>query len=1163
MESLNKILALPTVSLSLCCYSLGAFSAPGELSDTPLFLGTEVQPNILWLVDDSGSMNWEVLKSEGARAAYSSSSFPDSGTIDITPTETDRDEMLESCVGYNVMYFDPNEEYLPWSGVDINGDAYQNQPLNAARINPYNPASGTTDLTASDGAHYPGYHVWVDADGDDEFDLGECPDPDIAGYDYDATFLATSASSSTGEMSADDKINFANWYSYYRKREYVAKKSLSSIISDSQARMGLATLHNNNSVGTKIEDIDNLSAPVNATANTNKNNLLTHLFEIDSSGGTPLRENLEQAGDYFESGTNPSTGLFGFTPTPDSPILSQALGGECQKNFTILMSDGYSNGGDPSVGNSDADTANEFDGGSYADIYSNTLADVAMHYYKTDLSTLDNKVTVDPGVDENTAQHMVTYTVAFGVNGTLDAGPDDDASSFLWPERVEDTATTIDDMRHAAWNGRGLFLNASKPDALIESLGDAIKDIANKEGAASSVAFNSTSLEADAYIFQARFDSDRWSGDLDALSFVFDEDGNISTDVDTGKSRIIQRWSAGEVLNNRVLSENSRQIITFNGIESVPFTFPVDYKNSTDTELNTDQVQDLLTNAPFAYATADADQISSNDNYGNSLVAYLRGDNTISYKEGDTVVTTFRDRGGNRLGDIVHSSPEYVAVPDTPYPNLIEATPYSEFIEEQEGRTPLVYVGSNDGMLHAFNAETGSEHFAYIPGLLYSSESQAGLHYLARNDYSHIPYVDESPLSADVFIGSQWRTYLVGALRAGGKGVYVLDVTSPTNLTEASAAGIVKQEFTHTDLGYTFSRPLVGKMNNGRWAAIFGNGYNSTGDGHGKLFILYLDAVGEYELLDTDVGSIVNSDCNDAASDCSGISSPTVLDLDGNGTVDRIYAGDIQGNVWAFNVEAKFDNDGNNVTDTNDWGVAHKESGNDIVPLFSACTESPCTGINRQPITSLSVVKTHPDRRSNNTEPNLMVYFGTGQYLAENDNLTVGTQTMYGVWDSSEGELDRSNLQEQTITDAAAVSGGRDITANDVDYITGSEYGWFINLPDSGERIVVESVVVGDIVFFNTMVPEGIVCSPGGYGYLMFVDRMSGGQPEFTVLDINNDGEYDDAVVGGMLLDAIPGGGRLIDDKLVISDSSGAITDFGVQTSEARKSSRSSWSIFK
>lgn len=1168
------------IFMSLAIYSVAPMNvsaAPGNLSDKPLFLGTEVQPNILWLVDDSGSMDWEVLKTSGALKAYSSNSFPNSGDIDITPTETDRDEMLESCAGYNVMYYDPSKTYTPWAGVDINGDAYTDQPITAARRNPYNPGSGTVNLTASDGAHFPGYFVWNDANGNDEFDSGECPDPGITGYNYAAQFTDTSSTSGPTEMSALDKANFANWYSYYRKREYVAKRALSTIIDNSQARMGLATLHNNNSVGTIVDDVDDVSVPVDATAQTNKNALLRNLFRIDSSGGTPLRTKLEQAGKYFEVGTNPGSSFFGFTPSPTSPILSAANGGECQQNFTVLMSDGYWNGSAPSVGNADANTANEFDGGSYADTLSNTLADVAMHYYKNDLATgLDNNVPVMAGVDENNAQHMVTYTVAFGVNGNLIANPTDKDDPFPetnltspvvigWPiapdgdnsdnavtidgvsydkddfELSDDRIATVDDMRHAAWNGRGLFLNARNPDTLISSLESAINDIADREGSASAVAFNSTSLETDTLVFQARFDSGSWNGTL--LAFDFDTNGVGS-----------QQWSAGDQLDARDLSADARNIISYNGTQGVSFRFPVDYTAPLVTELAFDQQVDLLTNAPFPIATVDATEQTANQAYGEKIVDYLRGD--FSGEEANGGI--FRNRYDKRLGDIVHSSPEFVGAPNRAYPDLIEgaANKYSDFIEAKKNRTPIVYVGANDGMLHAFRASDGHEVMAYIPSILYSGKNQSGLHFLADTSYSHIPYVDESPLAADVFVDSDWKTYLVGALRAGGKGVYVLDVTNPSALTESNAASIVKKEFTHNDLGYTFSRPLVGKMNNGRWAAIFGNGYNNdpTGDGKAKLFIMYLDSTGGYELIDTNVGSVVSNDCSNASSDCNGLSSPTVLDLNGNGTIDRVYAADIQGNVWAFNLTS---------STASNWSVAYKDSGSIPQPLFSACSASPCTSLNRQSITSLAVAKTHPYRVSNSTEPNLMVYFGTGQYIAENDNLSTGTQSMYGVWDAGVAELDRSKLQQQVLSVSATVTGGRDLTSNAVNYTTTSELGWYIDLVDSGERIVVEPAVVGDIVFFNTMVPDDASCNGGGYGYLMFADRITGGQPDFTVLDINNDGVYDDDTVAGLALNAIPGGARLIDDKLVVSDSSGMISDFGVQSGKARASSRASWSIFK
>jgi type IV pilus assembly protein PilY1 len=222
-------------------------------------------------------------------------------------------------------------------------------------------------------------------------------------------------------MTAAEQANFANWFSYYRKREYVAKRALSQIIKDSSSRMGLATLHDNNGVRTPITDVDDISTPIYTPAQTNKNNLLRQLFRINSSGDTPLRRSLEDVGEYYE-GKKISDLSWG-----PSPILPTDEGGECQQNFTILMSDGVWNGDDPAVGNADTDDNTDYDGGLYADgsaDVSDTLADVAMYYYERDLDTsMPNNVRTILGVDPNTAQHMVTYTVAFGVDGAIQIPP--------------------------------------------------------------------------------------------------------------------------------------------------------------------------------------------------------------------------------------------------------------------------------------------------------------------------------------------------------------------------------------------------------------------------------------------------------------------------------------------------------------------------------------------------------------------------------------------------------------------------------------------------------------------------------------------------------------------------------------------------------------------
>ena len=1118
-------------------------AAPGVLADKPLFLGSEVQPNIFFIVDDSGSMDWEVLKSNRALQIHGSGT--NSGNMDFTPNNTA--EILELCSGYNVMAYDPTKTYTPWVGVDEDGITYADKTLTTALHDPYD-----NDNLDDVSGHF--YIKWNDKDKDGLYDNGECAVPTNYGSTLSRSECTAKASTCVGvnSLSSSAKKNYANWYTYYRKREYVAKRALSEIITNSNSRMGLATLHNNNSVGTEVKDVDDISLPIDTAAKANKLKLKKNLFRIYSSGGTPLRQTLKKAGDYFEVGKAPSSSLFGKTPNPTSPILDADSGGECQQNFSILMSDGTWNGSSPSVGNTDKNSENKFDGGSYADGVSNTLADVAMKYYKEDLApTLANNVPVILGVDENDAQHMVTYTVAFGVNGTLTANPPNTTSSFAWPTPSSNSIKTIDDMRHAAWNGRGQFLSAGDPDELISSLASAIKGISDREGAASAVAFNSTGLATDTLVFQARFDSGGWHGTLAA--FEFDEDGVGGLE-----------WDAAKVLDTRNLSSSPREIITYNGTKGIAFEFPSNYRGLSSSDLSQAQVNDLLANSPHGVGATVGAQVALNQTFGEQLTDYLRGD--FAHDGGQ-----FRDRFDHRLGDIAHSSPAFVGAPNALYPDNIGSSSdlYSDFFKAKEKRTPVVYIGANDGMLHAFHGKTGEELMGYIPGLVFSDEAGRGLHYLSEKEYTHIPYVDGSPVAVDVYIDDDWATYLVGGLRAGGKGIYVLDVTNPGDLKEAKASDIVKMEFTHKDLGFSFSRPQVVKMNNGKWAAIFGNGYNNDplGDGSAKLFVLYLDGSG-HELIETKAGFVVNSNCQDFSSDCNGLSSPVVLDFNGDFVADRVYAGDLQGNLWAFDISSK---------NSTDWDVDYMDGGKPL-PLFTACTSSTCTSggkaVNRQPITSKPAVAVHPTELRLKTEPNLMVYFGTGQYFAENDNFTTDKQTMYGIWDagSKNAGLERDDLQRQKISNTTT-SGlvTRDITDNEVTYnergLANAELGWYEDLPDLGERTVVTATVVGDILFYNTMVPEansdGNSCLPGGKGYLMAVDRMTGGLPEATVFDLDNDGEFDDTLVAGFQIPAIPGPSTLFDEKLVTPDSSGGLRAPNVRAGKKRVSRRASWTVIR
>lgn len=1088
---------------------------PGVLATKPLFAGTAVDPNIFFLIDDSGSMDWEVLKSNGARTAYpDESTFPDSGNLDITPTREDRDEILESCAGYNVLYYNPNVTYTPWNGVDENGDVYTDQSVTSARTNPYD-ADNTVNLTTNDMSFGdpPGYMTWTDADGDGEFDVGECPDPGMTGYDYNSQFRAVVGGYGPTEMTAAQKTNFANWYTYYRKREYVIKKAVLDLVQESSVRMGLGTLHDNNAVGTNIADMSNQAS---------KTTLLDNICSMDSNGNTPLRRRLEDVGQYFDQrDVNSSISDLGITDT--TPWLTQAEGGNCQQSFAIVMTDGFWNGSDPSAwglgsgfpddfaNNEDGNNDSDYDGASYADSVGLTLADVAMYYYEEDLVTsLTNDVPSSASFDDtNPGQHLVTYGVSFGVTGSLTSNPPNRDDAFSWPTPVADELTTIDDLRHAAWNGRGQFLSAKDPETLIESMKGAVASISGRVGSAAAASFNSGDLTGDTRIFIATFNTDRWSGDLKAYML---ESGTLD-------------WSAAEVLDQRDLSADARVIYTYDGIDGVPFQW--DHLNATQKSDLRTGTSGTMENEANGKARLDFIRGARGCEAGNSgACSYTDGINTFSTRQ-------FRYRQ-SRLGDIVHSTPVYVGAPwgrwpdAEPFPST-SGNKYSEFMADSANRQTMVYVGSNDGMLHGFNAGTGEEEIGYVPAVLFDNDATEGLHYLSDPNYSHRYYVDNQPAYSDVFIANgvsgaaAWRSVLIGSLRTAGRGLFALDVTDPTDFSESTTgtnhpALNVLWEFTSdddADLGVSFSRPTIVPVTGAsedtvRWVAIFGNGYNDTGEGKAKLFVLLLEGgldgtwtLGtDYIKISTESGSIANGSCSDVSSSCNGLATPAVIDADGDGLSDRVYAGDLNGQLWVFDLSSD---------DMTEWGVAYKDGGTPR-PLFA--------GPSTQPITTQPVVAPNPARRTNaDTDPNVLVMFGTGQYLTSADPANTDSQSFYGVWDGGSSVptsgtgamLTTANLVQQTITAGTSDTTARRLTDNSVDYRTtgataNTELGWYHVLPISGERVVTRATARGDLVIYTTQIPEESPCSYGGSSWVMFAKIDDGGPPDFVAFDLNNDG---------------------------------------------------------
>ncbi len=1105
---------------TLCLFSISqppVQAAPGNLGQIPLFVAPPTPPNIFFMLDDSGSMDW-TMPSDGV----SSQAITFLGFYHTRPDLDDLDFGLNStlewnawCPGANLMAYNPNFQYKPWAAnIPSTSTPFPDQiDLTNVWVDPVTQGGGSVFYQSGEDAYVQGFESgtidlsgapvvqWTD-DGNGQYDAGECP----------SSYADPRVIRAGDLLTQSEKTNFANWFTYYRIREHATKAAVTQVISTSSARMGMATLWNNNGVGKKIKDV---------SVAANKDELLNDVVQFNSAGSTPLRQSLNRVGEYYKVGTNAPSGLN--IGSASSPILSAANGGECQQNFTMLMTDGAWNGSSSGLSssekNQDKVIDNQFVYPAHKDTESHTLADVAMKWYKTDLApALAGKVPVQSGantqnLDENKQQHMVTFSIAFGPTGTLNADPVDRTLAFPWPKPTINSIETVDDLRHAAYNGRGQFLSANNPETLISALQNVISDIESRQGSASTVSFNSAKLAAGTSLFFASFDTVGWSGNLRAFS----------VDPVTGDLGTTPIWSAASLLDSKTNTEMLNRTI---------YTWGQDSTGTSNGVLFDWSITDPQPKANIL------DDFKINQDASSETTPFTKSQFRLNYVRGDTSqegVGLIRNRA-SRLGDIIHSSPRFVGVPDSNWPDTgsfgVAGSRYSSYQSSLETtpREGVVYVGANDGLLHGFKESNGEEIFAYLPSATTSALDNTGLHYLSEIDYQHRYYVDGLPISADVYMPvesagtSDWRTILVGALGGGGQGLYALDVTDPTQFTNTQAAAkkAVLWEFTNqddSDLGFSFSVPQIAKMNNDQWAVIIGNGYNATGTDTAKLMILFIEkgidgtwSTGDYIKLDTMVGN---------TSTKNGLSTPTLIDLDNNGTTDRVYAGDLLGNMWAFDVSNAL---------TSSWKVAYQDTFANPAPLFTAthykaAITDPGTPVvqvstTAQPITMKPLLLKSGsglvDDATN--KPNVMVYFGTGQYIATGDATNTNQQTFYGILDAGV-PVPATKLVEQTfITNANIPIGNRVLTQNPVIFPAppsilpadaGVKLGWFINLPETGERVVVDAFEHLGVVFFNTMTPSSVPCAAGGESWLMAADMKTGGNPTEGAFDTNGDGNFD------------------------------------------------------
>lgn len=596
---------------------------------------------------------------------------------------------------------------------------------------------------------------------------------------------------------------------------------------------------------------------------------------------------------------------------------------------------------------------------------------------------------------------------------------------------------------------------------LSDALNAAFLSINNQSLSASAVAANSSEFSTGSFVYQAKFNTSDWSGDVYAMAVT-----------DSGINTVSPTWRA-----SNTVTSSGRTILTYDGSSGKVFDF-----------LNLNAVQKaILTNDGAATGAVTADWI----------------------KGIDQATAGYRKRGRGLVGDIINSSPGFVgANNDEGYGALPSiGTSYTQYVTDKSTLRPrgMLFVGANDGMLHGFNGYTGQELVAFIPEGVYMDWTEtddngvynAGtdvksnkLFNLTQKGYGqpsnpHAYFVDGSPTVGDAYLSGQWTTVVVGGLNAGGRSIYALDARD-----EVFNAASVKWEFKHANLGYTFSKPIIGKLVDGTWVAVFGNGYDSGGD-KAQLFVVNLNTGSLIAKIDT------------GAAGGNGLSSVDALigGADGKSIV-AVYAGDLLGNVWRFS------------------GLTGSGGGS-VTKLFTANR-----GGGPQPITSAPTVEAF--------NGGALVHIGTGKYMETGDkvfNLNTAVpnvHTMYTIFDNGGGSsVPIADLVEQTVTgnvtgqdSTGATRSFFTVSSNPVDYAT--KKGWFIDLTDNGtklgERVVTQPVIIGPRLLFVTLIPnDADDCEGGGSSRFFELNSTSGAQIGKRILDTNGDGEInteDDLVAG-------------------------------------------------
>ncbi|MDP2241102.1 MAG: PilC/PilY family type IV pilus protein [Burkholderiales bacterium] len=980
----------------------------------------------------------------------------------------------------------------------------------------------------------------------------------------------------------EEMTNFANWYSYYRTRMQMMKSAAGRafIPIDDTYRVGFITINptcqnGTTTCGSSVRSDKYLK--INVFDSAHKSAWYSKFTAQIPRNGTPLREALSRVGRLYAGQFD---GINNGILSADDPMQYS-----CQPNFAILSTDGYWNGnaGDKINGtamtqqdNTDTGpyskrTDGVFDGGSSTTV---GLADVALYYYQTDLrsgtSWPDNVPTTQK--DFAAHQHMTTFTLGLGLDGNLTYRSDYETAtagdfksitqgSLNWPNPVGDTPAALDDLWHAAVNGRGAFFSASNPQELANSLSETLDALQKRVGAGAAAATsNLQPVAGDNFAFTAQYQTSDWIGDLKARTI----------DLSSGIVSAVPLWSAQALLDAKVYSTRNIYMpdltdATSTGNKLKHFCWPGTSGTTCSDGSGLDAAEQAYFNPnrlpqsvswnSAQKAVAAVDVVTSDT--GRILVNWLRGE--TAYEDTGTVASTdlFRNRV-SILGDIINAQPAYVKTSpfnytDTGYLEFKACTegsgtgcPSTQFPTPGQPRRGTVFAAANDGMLHAFetdvnndpyfqtsgigtaitsddtyegnNAGNGEERWAFIPSMVLPN-----LYKLASTPYSHRYFTDGSPAVGDVCLSnpctglSDWRTMLVAGLNSGGRGYYALDVTNPLApkllwefkvrkpsetscaITTADAVGATDD----CDLGLTYGNPVLSKFN-GQWVVFVTSGYNNTGlepggterQGDGKSYLYILNAVtgAIIKKIGTGVGDGGTAGASYTDADPSGLAriNNWVDNALLNNTTTAVYGGDLKGNLWRFDLDSA----------SSSYLTAVK-----VATLTS--------GVTPQPITTkpeLGMISTYH-----------VVFVATGKFLGVSDKTDTTGQTIYAIKDDLNTNvpvIGRTTLIQQSLISGTTT---RSATSNAVDWTSPLVRGWYVNLPDPGERVSVDPQLQLGSLIVASNVPSTDTCTAGGYAWINTFDYKTG---SYITSDSSNiaSTKLSSSVVVGINVIQLPGG---------------------------------------